>query len=125
MRISDWSSDVCSSDLRARGFIVGRELTGGRREVRRGPSRCRVHVVRPRRDVPLFGLRAGLQVDIEKVGQPFVDDEVVSDFQQFAVLEQLVAAADGELRVRSEEHTSELQSLIRIYYSVFCLEKKI
>src|SRR3546814_7442593 len=36
----------------------------------------------------------------------------------------LAAAADGPAEVRSEEHTSELQSLMRISYAVFCLKKK-
>src|SRR3546814_6057201 len=42
----------------------------------------------------------------------------VSEFQQFA--------KDGRIRIlgRSEEHTSELQSLMRISYAVFCLKKK-
>src|SRR3546814_9096690 len=39
-----------------------------------------------------------------------------------AALEQL--AGDDDVRVRSEEHTSELQSLMRISYAVFCLKKK-
>src|SRR3546814_2071545 len=34
------------------------------------------------------------------------------------------SASDGEIRSRSEEHTSELQSLMRISYAVFCLKKK-
>src|SRR3546814_4764482 len=38
--------------------------------------------------------------------------------------EQRVAAGDGVGRERSEEHTSELQSLMRISYAVFCLKKK-
>src|SRR3546814_6958308 len=37
---------------------------------------------------------------------------------------ELLAVARGETRRRSEEHTSELQSLMRISYAVFCLQKK-
>src|SRR3546814_7067380 len=37
----------------------------------------------------------------------------------------IATEALGELRPRSEEHTSELQSLMRISYAVFCLKKKI
>src|SRR3546814_3424788 len=37
---------------------------------------------------------------------------------------ELLAAYDAQLRTRSEEHTSELQSLMRISYAVFCLKKK-
>src|SRR3546814_10854657 len=38
--------------------------------------------------------------------------------------EQLVRRCQRNIRVRSEEHTSELQSLMRISYAVFCLKKK-
>src|SRR3546814_5701631 len=39
--------------------------------------------------------------------------------------EAYAAAADIRVKMRSEEHTSELQSLMRIPYAVFCLKKKI
>src|SRR3546814_3665162 len=42
-----------------------------------------------------------------------------------ADLQQVVLGKDGALAARSEEHTSELQSLMRISYAVFCLKKKI
>src|SRR3546814_9006592 len=98
MRISDWSSDVCSSDLtlissspdpvagpaRARGATGPPPAPSG---VRAGSARCRDtwYAGSPRyRRPPPFG-------------------------------------APPE---RSEEHTSELQSLMRISYAVFCLKKK-
>src|SRR3546814_4462615 len=59
-------------------------------------------------------LDEGLDVGFEVAGQ-----EVV--FQQDAVFQGLVPALD---LTRSEEHTSELQSLMRISYAVFCLKKK-
>src|SRR3546814_4194028 len=40
------------------------------------------------------------------------------------LLGELIARAEVDLQVRSEEHTSELQSLMRISYAVFCLKKK-
>src|SRR3546814_7518112 len=89
MRISDWSSDVCSSDLvtergageqrqrlrvdleeRAPGSVHGAHALGGEEAVRRG------------------------------------------------------VGSEGKEVGRSEEHTSELQSLMRISYAVFCLKKK-
>src|SRR3546814_5294224 len=91
MRISDWSSDVCSSDL------VARRIGEGGREF--GEPRLVVihaeHELDDRRH-----RRAGLHGDAR-------------------ILQQLRIA----LR-RSEEHTSELQSLMRISYAVFCLKKK-
>src|SRR3546814_2632483 len=87
MRISDWSSDVCSSDL---GRCGGRsERRGGLRYGRKGPW----HRPHPRQ---LRGHLAG-------------DEDC----------RQGICAAS-----RSEEHTSELQSLMRISYAVFCLKKK-
>src|SRR3546814_1394243 len=103
MRISDCSSDVCSSDLRA---IVGR----------------RHH--RPGADPRRAG--TGLYHNAERPGQgPRV--RRVQDVM--TMLQSLLIANRGEIacriiRTRSEEHTSELQSLMRISYAVFCLKKK-
>src|SRR3546814_5631845 len=84
MRISDWSSDVCSSDLR-----------GGLQ-----------HLATTRLD-------------------PVREDEHDTDHadeqrDRDAHLDELLTCRHG----RSEEHTSALQSLMRIQYAVFCLKKK-
>src|SRR3546814_9009488 len=102
MRISDWSSDVCSSDLQDRGGRWGRE---------RGRSgSCRV---------PLRDRQAR---DTEEVGEHRM---TVLGGDAFGVE---LDAVDRQLAMaephRSEEHTSELQSLMRISYAVFCLKKK-
>src|SRR3546814_6519128 len=97
MRISDWSSDVCSSDLLV-GVGVGDRPGGDRghavREI--GHARVRIAVI---------------------VGADRADDDADR------------ALLRGDVRshepTRSEEHTSELQSLMRISYAVFCLTKKI
>src|SRR3546814_6509745 len=114
MRISDWSSDVCSSDLvqveddlaeRVTGFLEAdararffeRDLLqahGGRRRRRRRRRGCR------------RGSRSGCR---SRSGRWCWR---ICDF----------AAEVGDQR--SEEHTSELQSLMRISYAVFCLKKK-
>src|SRR3546814_6434337 len=84
MRISDWSSDVCSSDLRIYAAI---------------------------------GLAAG---DVGRAGDvgagmmPWHAPGAGAGFD----------GVDDRLRDRSEEHTSELQSLMRISYAVFCLKQK-
>src|SRR3546814_10093686 len=94
MRISDWSSDVCSSDLSRRHSPGGRRLRGGSHH---DPA-SRRRKVRPEL---LQGI--GRAARRRRVGG------------QRAV---------GGARPRSEEHTSELQSLMRISYAVFCLKKK-
>src|SRR3546814_6734868 len=105
MRISDWSSDVCSSDLavaRRRGHrAVGGALL--RLRVRR-QSRARRDDDRRGRGCRLPRLLFPAEREVRAVGRP-----------------RLYPA--GALR-RSEEHTSELQSLMRISYAVFCLKKK-
>src|SRR3546814_9463000 len=96
MRISDWSSDVCSSDLRP----VEDGLAF--------PVPLRPHVVvrlEERRVLAEQFIDLGLGPDVELA------------FLAFAV----GVEGSGE---RSEEHTSELQSLMRISYAVFCLKKK-
>src|SRR3546814_9413076 len=103
MRISDWSSDVCSSDLAHLPGIMA-ALT----------------------PVPVFGV---------PVPSKYLrgEDSLLSIVQMpkgvpvatFAIGE--AGAANASLHViacRSEEHTSELQSLMRISYAVFCLKKK-
>src|SRR3546814_3811692 len=84
MRISDWSSDVCSSDL-----------TG---VLRRQRPMTEPHAAR---------------VAIERYHLAFHADGVADPRRVWK---------HGVLR--SEEHTSELQSLMRISYAVFCLKKK-
>src|SRR3546814_6810033 len=107
MRISDWSSDVCSSDLAAdqqHHRLAG--LDAGQRLIKRGNAADRL-VAHAQHDV------AGLQAGLAR-GQP-VD---AGDADAFAGFQPCLAA------VRSEEHTSELQSLMRTSYAGFCLQKK-
>src|SRR3546814_7647475 len=94
MLISDWSSDVCSSDLSAPGL---RRRCGAWKE-RRGS--CRLACCRS---------VAHETAQLLEHGERFLADRAV------------LIDADPQ---RSEEHTSELQSLMRISYAVFCLKKK-
>src|SRR3546814_4510007 len=102
MRISDWSSDVCSSDLVAEtdriAIAVGDDQwpIGGR----------------------VGELGAGLQGHGLTRAVDLTDRDIgVGGGQRIG---DIVEADAG----RSEEHTSELQSLMRISYAVFCLKKK-
>src|SRR3546814_1510850 len=105
MRISDWCSDVCSSDLLPGGGHYSVALEEQRLEP---DGRWTV--------VGRVQTRLGAQAMVLTFGPDAV----------FGVLPQ----PDGSLlhittsHGRSEEHTSELQSLMRISYAVFCLKKK-
>src|SRR3546814_1888926 len=115
MRISDWSSDVCSSDLRNGGV---RRLVAQRFPQARDAVALRGGAEQHRHDEIVGEILAELLVDLgggrhlvleQLLEQPIV--EVGEGFQKLAAR-------------RSEEHTSELQSLMRISYAVFCLKKK-
>src|SRR3546814_5067044 len=113
MRISDWSSDVCSSDLDA----------GTTRRAEHGDLVLRLHEGRRHRaEHPLARLgRVGVVAHhAEGVGRAGLEREIVH-----LVVEQHAGARRDQARAvqRSEEHTSELQSLMRISYAVFCLKK--
>src|SRR3546814_3287379 len=113
MRISGWSSDVCSSDLPA---VLGLEAE---MEGLAGSAQARQHGAPDRRRAGHDGDRGGLR-----------QRHVVSDGADVgADLELEAGLAEGlQLHagrpLRSEEHTSELQSLMRISYAVFCLKNK-
>src|SRR3546814_3570512 len=134
MRISDWSSDVCSSDLlpaddgdRVHGLcaslgadeLLGRE--GDHRPVRRDPRGGRADP----------DLAAGRFRTRQRVAQPLLLAALPAALRDRGRRDpaHLGAAYSGFLQPdrrgseRSEEHTSELQSLMRISYAVFCLTK--
>src|SRR3546814_2218225 len=113
MRISDWSSDVCSSDLAdAPDFGSALPLLGAHR-----------NLVVTRTFSKAYAL-AGLRVSYA-VAHPDVAELLERVRESFNVNAVALAAAEGARGDgRSEEHTSELQSLMRISYAVFCLKKK-
>src|SRR3546814_8584642 len=123
MRISDWSSDVCSSDLPDdRGDHPAAVDIADQHHGHIGGAR-EAHV----RDVALA------QIDLGGRSRALDDDDVALAAQPMIAFENLghqraarfaeIAAAQCAAH-RSEEHTSELQSLMRISYAVFCLKKK-
>src|SRR3546814_6172191 len=108
MLISNWSSDVCSSDLQAN---------------------------RPKIDVATLSLKAfhdnlmQQHAETHGIGDPADVIEIKVRYLDAIAAgvgepnERILVLGEGEHR--SEEHTSELQSLMRISYAVFCLKKKI
>src|SRR3546814_8699656 len=136
MRISDWSSDVCSSDLIAN--LVRKAV----KEIAVGDSKA-VKLDRRNLDkyagVPRYrygeaeledmvGVSTGLawtevggeMLSIEAVMLPG-KGKVTSTGKLGDVMKESIQAAES----RSEEHTSELQSLMRNSYAVLCLKKTI
>src|SRR3546814_9575029 len=114
MRISDWSSDVCSADLWA--AVVG---GGGAFVIDTPANRCRSRAPLPRAAaVHLFrgAVSAGS-------GQTPSADEATAAVVVASASTGPTAAGSTGPTGRSEEHTSELQSLMRISYAVFCLKK--
>src|SRR3546814_5354755 len=106
MRISDWSSDVCSSDLHLIPFSTIDKLTNHTRDY--GYHYGEYNVAhRENVDEAIAQLELAFKDLME-------DPELARE-----VLEEISIPG-----VRSEEHTSELQSLMRISYAVFCLKKK-
>src|SRR3546814_8276865 len=116
MRISDWSSDVCSSDLPAAHHRAAEDRKLARaRHMRYAEIGGELHVAdevdddheRDRRDDDRHRRQP-----VEPVGE----------------VHRIAERHDHERREhdveRSEEHTSELQSLMRISYAVSCLKKK-
>src|SRR3546814_10825765 len=135
MRISDWSSDVCSSDLNADGITVhdGDTEIGTVEDVLLGTANDDSYGVDGYAnggagDDDLFGggsrdWLVGGTGDDDLYGGGAVDhleggagDDTLSGGTGIDVMD----GGEG----RSEEHTSEIQSLMRISYAVFCLNKK-
>src|SRR3546814_3097761 len=121
MRISDWSSDVCSSDLLVERGLHD-ELAGTAYAIVEGVD-GRSHHLRFS-DIDMTGdARPGAIVELrsweDNKGQQRHSLATRSDLP----LDQQVTA-EGATWLRSEEHTYELQSLMRISYAVFCLRKK-
>src|SRR3546814_6902424 len=112
MRISDWSSDVCSSDLpeadadvvRVRN-LVGRDDAGAHR--REGLAR--------------LALKERVAVRRQAARRPVEEGDIAEDVRHGVGGRHVARPLDDDHRdpgLRSEEHTSELQSLIRITYAV-------
>src|SRR3546814_1224300 len=120
MRISDWSSDVCSSDLLL-------EIILNHFDHFNDTPQAQVAAVRIQLCTNvIFGAITGTGRALDRIFHRFDNDglvdllfrrDAIRDSEQFGPI-------CGNGGSRSEEHTSELQSLMRISYAVFCLKKK-
>src|SRR3546814_7984884 len=107
MRISDWSSDVCSSDLYPSIRLNERSLFRQSGELK--PCLIAAYYIdKLTKGDPIYIIEPITHI-LEREARVHVFDDVHHRFDDL---------------LRSEEHTSELQSLMRISYAVFCLNKK-
>src|SRR3546814_5525167 len=132
MRISDWSSDVCSSDLcivtlhnntennfSAKSYLPGAIYDKDARKVHIEPGMdADDFIVVTKGRFYRFYNKRGINVVLQSK-RP-TDDGSLSVYAE----QQKIPYINIEAQ-RSEEHTSELQSLMRISYAVFCLKKTI
>src|SRR3546814_1055665 len=119
MRISDWSSDVCSSDLQ---FVLGCRLAGsGGRRI----DHLDIDAVRPGERFLEAGAQRSEAVEADAGGQRRLQrrgERVGIEGRADGEAQRLLHLAQEAGRLRSEEHTSELQSLMRTSYAGFCLK---
>src|SRR3546814_6655795 len=131
MRISDWSSDVCSSDLKSVPTFSHEALEARAVDLL---ERQRIEIdARHAAQVDRADLAAIWPLALGEGlraagGAEAVRDRVLVEViigQRVLARGQREDVGGQEREQRSEEHTSELQSLMRISYAVFCLKKKI
>src|SRR3546814_10869335 len=118
MRISDWSSDVCSSDLFPCAPPSARENGAGECTPRRRT------IFKLRQWIHDLPVRKDAFREKVKLAPSAPDRHDLAVFGDMDAAFGLVLTSPATGAIRSEEHTSELQSLMRISYAVFCLKKK-
>src|SRR3546814_2776855 len=112
MRISDWSSDVCSSDLQV---LQGGEVGAGGAEEKARAQHLQAGTLGDQQAAPVQRQQQrGRQHHVADIARPDHLPEGVALDQVFR----------GGIQQRSEEHTSELKSLMSISYAVICVNKK-
>src|SRR3546814_4093999 len=136
MRISDWSSDVCSSDLdfnrKALNLHHGVLITDEFMEAVRDGAEFNLRSPKDQSVRGTVDARSLFQKLVETrlaTGEPyiiFIDQvtRMMPKHHRDLGLKVSTSNLCSEITLRSEERTSELQSLMRISYAVFCLQKK-
>src|SRR3546814_3411173 len=128
MRISDWSSDVCSSDLRRFGaqetFLVrvqnSHKAAFGNVQTFPQQVDADKHIIHSQTQIA-DKLDTLQRFDI---GVHVADLDARLMHELCEIFRHAFGKRGDKGAIRSEEHTSELQSLMRISYAVFCLKKK-
>src|SRR3546814_3146528 len=121
MRISDWSSDVCSSDLIV---PLGQWAIGKAAEVLAEWDKQNGAIVDAYFSVNVSAIQL-VRDDVAGVVRQALEKHKIGGERLMIELTESAIIGDPDLALsRSEEHTSELQSLMRISYAVFCLKTK-
>src|SRR3546814_3325758 len=139
MRISDWSSDVCSSDLwpqRPTNFFgkLGFDASGGDGGVPIAETLSALAELQQQGKIRHIGVSNETPWGVGEYLRLHREQQlprIVSIQNPYSLLNRSFEVGLAEIAhqedvglLRSEEHTSELQSLMRISYAVFCLKKK-
>src|SRR3546814_6376924 len=120
MRISDWSSDVCSSDLRKLGDD---EIFGYCRLIMLAGGGTTWRQL----GITIYALLSNYEYWQACRDDRSLIDSAIHESLRWCPTDPIfprLVTRDTEVAGRSEEHTSELQSLMRSSYAVFCLKKK-
>src|SRR3546814_8705919 len=132
MRISDWSSDVCSSDLFLSSGIIRssdytmEQLVAVARSLREEHDfRGYIHLKTIPDADPELARQAGLYADRLSINVELPTEQGLRRLAPEKDGQRIESAMAGmrDAIERSEEHTSELQSIMRISYAVFCLKQ--
>src|SRR3546814_7310939 len=119
MRISDWSSDVCSSDLDCTSVTPTPRIATKARPL---PSLLMLSpgdsTAASRTELIPRAASVSPSIAVTAIG---TSDNVSS---RLRAVTTMMPSSPASVAARSEEHTSELQSLMRSSYAVFCLKKK-
>src|SRR3546814_9984852 len=119
MRISDWSSDVCSSDLI--DLAIAELEPGKPDDVQFIAGGLNAHI----RSAGVLAMVVTQHADFVLAPAPRLQGAIDAGREGLvqALRRGLPDMVGAQIRTRSEEHTSELQSLLRISYAVCCLKK--
>src|SRR3546814_1052451 len=115
MRISDWSSDVCSSDLIVDRIIAVMAMT----------PHHRYQILTKRADRMAEYYDGNWRERVSKIVNEWPEEQILSGNEFLADIRLMREKFLRNVALgvsRSEEHTSELQSLMSISYAVFCLK---
>src|SRR3546814_8590515 len=114
MRISDWSSDVCSSDLLAEDLIDDTRMIGQEDSLAIAEN--------GQREARSYAIQGANSLSRARSAKKAASGALIKG--ALDVGSTILGGATQYTSLRSEEHTSELQSLMRTSYAVFFLKKK-